>query len=113
MGLVDVSSDKQAHVLRVKSTNDSIALGIELKAAVRAALAEGSGNIIISLDGVTMITSTDLGTLIGASRAVNEKKGRLILCSLHKSVIELLKMTHLDRTFEVVEDEKAAKALVK
>jgi anti-sigma B factor antagonist len=73
---------------------------------------EGYRFLILNLDGVKFIDSTGLGMLIGLSKRLIERSGRLSLICNNFQIKKLLYITGLDEVFHVFTgEEEALKAL--
>jgi anti-anti-sigma factor len=64
--------------------------------------------VVLNLEKVDYLSSFGVATLIGIKRRVEERGGKLILCSVHPVVRELLSMMNLDPLFVFAEDESSA-----
>lgn len=64
--------------------------------------------MVIVLDAVEYLTSTGISVLVGLKRRVEAAGGRLVLVGARAHVIELMRVTHLDRVFEFAADEAEA-----
>jgi anti-sigma B factor antagonist len=56
---------------------------------------------LIDLSDVEFCDSTGLSALLIAERQMRENSGRVKLVGVHKKVLSLLKISHLDRTFQI------------
>ncbi len=73
---------------------------------------EGYRFLILNLDGVKFIDSTGLGMLIGLSKRLIERSGKLSLICNNFQIKKLLYITGLDEVFQVFPGEsEALKAL--
>jgi len=79
-----------------------------LSAALEDLAAKKAGLIIVDLSGVNLITSEGLGVLIRARKDAAEYDGRLVLCGLAGNVLDVFKMTRLDKVFAMYESPSAA-----
>ncbi len=64
--------------------------------------------IILDLGGVSLISSVAMGTLERLTAQVNSRGGRMLLANLRPFVADVLKVTNLDKFFEIhesVEDD--------
>lgn len=61
-------------------------------------------NLIMDFSNVKFLTSAVLGLLIRISKKVYESQGRLRLCGIDAKILEIFKITRLDRVFEIYED---------
>jgi anti-sigma B factor antagonist len=69
----------------------------EVKAALTAAVADGSKYLVVDLSAVPFVDSSGLGALIGGLRAAREAGGDLRLAALNDQAAAVLKLTTLDR----------------
>jgi len=65
-------------------------------------------NILINFEGVDYLSSTMLGKLVVLHKRLVQKKGKLKLCCIKASIREVFEITHLDRVFDIREDERDA-----
>jgi anti-sigma B factor antagonist len=71
-------------------------------------LQKGSNRVLLNLREVDMIDSAGLGELVRTHATIRSHGGRLKLVSPGKSAQELLRLTKLDRVFEIEVDESTA-----
>ena len=64
--------------------------------------------LVIDFSGVQFLTSSVLGLLIRLSRRVYQAEGRLRLCSIDPKILEIFKITRLDKVFEIYKDRQQA-----
>lgn len=79
-----------------------IALAVELRRAVDAAIAAPGGRIVIDLARVEYIDSTGLGALVGAVTKAEAHAKRLVLRSPSRAARTLFARTGLTSSFDVV-----------
>jgi anti-sigma B factor antagonist len=60
--------------------------------------------LIIDFGYVKFLTSSVLGLLIRISKKVYETDGKLRLCSINPKILEIFKITRLDKIFEIYPD---------
>ncbi|MBC8394314.1 MAG: STAS domain-containing protein [Deltaproteobacteria bacterium] len=60
--------------------------------------------LIIEFSNVKFLTSSVLGLLIRVSKKVYESNGKLRLCSIAPKILEIFKITRLDKIFEIYPD---------
>lgn len=67
--------------------------------------------VIVDLRDVALLSSVGLGMLITMHKRCSEGRGKVAVCNLSKELIELIKMTKLDRVFAVADtlDDAIAK----
>ncbi len=70
---------------------------------------QGESRIVLDLADVDFIDSSGLGALVSVLKALGAR-GSLAVCGAGTSVVNLLKLTRMDRVFTVVPDRHAAAA---
>lgn len=60
--------------------------------------------LIVDFSQVKFLTSSVLGLLIRVSKKVYESDGKLRLCSITPKILEIFKITRLDKIFEIFPD---------
>jgi len=61
--------------------------------------------VVLNLEKADYLSSFGIATLIGLKRRIEERGGKLVLCSVHPVVKELLTMMNLLQLFAVADDE--------
>jgi anti-sigma B factor antagonist len=79
-----------------------------LRETVRNFLEHGHNGILLNLEGVDFIDSAGLGELVRTHASVRSRGGHLKLVNPSASVHHLLRITKLDRVFDIVPDEASA-----
>ena len=64
--------------------------------------------LVIDFSNVKFLTSSALGLLIRISKKIYEKNGKLRLCAIDKKIMEVFRITRLDRIFEIFPDQDEA-----
>ncbi len=102
-----------ASALIVKIQVSRVVAGVasEFKEALVACINQGHKKIVLDLGDVTFIDSSGLGALIGSLKAMGGE-GQLVLCSACDAVINMLKLTRMDKVFLIFgTPEEAALAI--
>jgi anti-sigma B factor antagonist len=73
---------------------------------------EGHTRLVVNLTGVRYLSSEVLGILAGLQREVDPVRGRIVLCGLDPLLRDMVRITHLDRVFNIYSDEAEALGLV-
>jgi len=94
------STVKNALVIRVLESRIVADVAPQFKEALVGYVKSGHRNIILDLSSVTFIDSSGLGALIGSLKAMG-KDGELILCGVCDSVVNMLKLTRMDKIFQI------------
>lgn len=66
----------------------------------------GRRNLLVSFKGVDYVASWALGKLVYLNGRVKKVNGRLIVCEVNKTLLELLELTGLNKLIPVVHDEE-------
>jgi anti-sigma B factor antagonist len=69
---------------------------------------EGPRRLLLDLSNVRFLSSNALGILVSLKKKVDAAGGRLRLCGLEPDLLELLRITNLDRIFEMYESREEA-----
>jgi anti-sigma B factor antagonist len=75
--------------------------------ALHAALAAGTGRLVVDLSGVELLDATGLGVLVGTHRRARLAGRQLVLRAASPRVARILRLTRVDR---IIETELAAVA---
>jgi anti-sigma B factor antagonist len=116
-------SEREASVVREREVDGVIILTLErdvkgageitLRRRIAALVAAGRLQIIVDLQHVPYIDSTDLGRLIRAHIAVRQAGGRARVCNVAPKVMTLFKLTRLDTVLDLYPTEAEALAAVR
>lgn len=66
--------------------------------------------LVLNFSEVKFLSSAVLGLLIRVSKKLYESKGQLRLCSIDPKIIEIFRITRLDKVFEIYDDQDSAVA---
>jgi len=80
----------------------------QLNEQVEAQLSAGRRKLVLDFKHVQYISSSMVGVLVATNQSVKKAKGQLILCALNERLLELLKLTRLDKMFKVEPDARSA-----
>lgn len=87
-------------------------LADDLKTKVEAALPSEDARLAIDLSKVDFMDSSGLGALVSLLKRVRPAGGSLALFGVRPSVMEILRLTHLDSVFSTFEGEAEALAFL-
>lgn len=79
-----------------------------LRDTLRAAAADDNPKIVLNLGNVLSIDSAGLGELVSGFTTARSRGGVLKLAAVPRRVEELLRMTSINRIFEIHHDEASA-----
>ena len=80
----------------------------QVNEAIQGKIQAGRRNLILDFKYVEYISSSMIGTLVGAAQNTKKAKGQLILCAVSDKLQELLKLMRLDKMFRVEQDARTA-----
>lgn len=83
--------------------DDGVKDGLAGAVAALANTVQG-GKLILDLHNVTYMRGSDVAALLRAHKRMRETGGIFILCNVQNGVIEVMKLTQLDRVFTIVQD---------
>ena len=75
----------------------------ELRKAVAESIEKGNSKLIIDLGKVTYMNSTAIGALVSAHTSYANRKGKIVLCNVNKSIGNIFVVTKLSMIFQVAE----------
>jgi anti-anti-sigma factor len=73
---------------------------------------KGHTRLVVSFTGVQFISSDVLGVLAALQGKVKPAQGHVTLCGLDPFLRDMVRITHLDRVFEIYNDEVEALGLM-
>jgi anti-anti-sigma factor len=105
----------------IRKQGNTVVVDVEGKLAIGAgvddfrakwseALASGSKVVIVNLTNVPMVDSSGIGTLIRCHSALTSVGGKMKVVGANSVVLHALKVTRLDRVFELHDNEASALA---
>jgi anti-anti-sigma factor len=74
---------------------------------------EGASRLVVNFAGVQHLSSEVLGILAGLQSQFEPRQRRIVLCGLNPLMWEMVRITHLDRVFDVCRDEVEALCLMR
>jgi anti-sigma B factor antagonist len=106
-----ITNQRQFGAITLVDLRGTIDLGeasLTLRRTIRDLVESGRSKIILNLLQVNSIDSAGVGELAGAYVPVKSKGGELKFLNPTKKVHDMLKITQLDKVFEVYADEQTA-----
>ncbi len=73
-------------------------------------IAEKTLNLVVDMSGVDIITSDGLGALIRARKSSGEAGGTVVLSGLQGNILDIFRMTRLDKIFSLYDSVDEAVA---
>lgn len=94
-------------VIRPQDPRIDASIAPEFKRRGLELISMGKGKVIVDLSQVKFIDSSGLGALVSFVKAVG-RNGNIALVGLTPGVKEILRLTRLDRVFQIFSSEKEA-----
>jgi anti-anti-sigma factor len=69
---------------------------------------EGHTRLVVNFTGVRYLSTEVLAILTGLQRKVDPVQGAIVLCGLDPLLRDMVRICHLDRVFDICEDEAEA-----
>ncbi len=98
-----------AHVICPKITEREATI---VEQEVSEAAGQHGWRVAVDMREVTFLASAGIGALVTVNRKAKDGGGAAVLCNVDDQILDVLKLTRLDRLFTIKPDvEGAAKAL--
>ena len=112
--MIEVKIEKNTEIVQVVLKGELVlnnAAGV--KDEVKEKLAEeNEPKVLVDLKDLEFVDSSGLGVLISWFKLANEKKGKIVFCSLSDYVAKIIKIAKLDKILILAEDEEKGKELL-
>ena len=92
------TSGEHAEIIAVAGEIDIATYG-QLRAELIKAVDEGTGSVVVDMEGVGWIDSTGLGTLVGALKRARDKHGTVQVAAAPGRIARHFQVTGLARLF--------------
>jgi len=80
----------------------------ELKKVFGELLGNGKKNFVLDFSNVTYVSSVVLASLVYLLKKTKEVDGNMVICALQKKVDEVIRLTDLDKIFEIYKTKQEA-----
>ncbi|GAA5039827.1 hypothetical protein GCM10011506_39550 [Marivirga lumbricoides] len=97
-----VDKDEKYSLLKIKEEKLDSTVSSSLKSDLITMQAEGVPNIVIDLSDVKYIDSSGLSALLVGNRIFSESGGAFVLASPSEHTEKLIKISQLDKVFDVL-----------
>ena len=104
---IEAEKDNDITILRFNDNRLDSSKAPQIKTEFLKHLAEGSKHLLLNLEKVETADSSGLGALLFGLRQSNNSGGTLKLIALQPRVQSLIKISKLDRIFEIFDDEES------
>ena len=103
---IETRPGPDALIAEVAEARIDAASAIQFKDAMRAAVAEGEGRVVLDLSGVEFIDSSGLGAIVAVMKMLAPER-KLDLAAPTANVQRVLRLTRMDSVFAIHADAEA------
>lgn len=103
------SEENGVLILRVKGRLDAASSPL-LERKINAILEEERLKLLMEFEGVEYLSSAGMRLLLNLTKRLKSKQGRVVISSVNRDVMEVIKMAGFDHILEIFADEKEALA---
>ena len=97
----DTKKNGAATILKIRQRKLDASISPELKGEFLVLCKPQLRELVIDLSNVDFCDSSGLSALLIAERKMRENGGTVKLVGVHKKVLTLIKISHLDRAFQI------------
>lgn len=106
---MELEERKEGHLLIIKLLEKRLdeTITAEFKETVAGWVKRGNQSIVLNLSEVHFMDSSGLGSIIACMKMV-VPTGEFALCGMRETVLNLFRITKMDKLFKIFPDEKEA-----
>jgi len=104
----DVQEDQGVVILTLKGEMVGGPDAVVLSEKLHQLIAEDKAKVVVDMSQVRWMNSSGLGILIGGLNTVRKVRGDLKLCGLTEKPRHLMKITQLDKVFDICNTKEEA-----
>ncbi|WP_299872512.1 STAS domain-containing protein [uncultured Cocleimonas sp.] len=105
---LSITENENITVVTVNESRLDASIAPEFKKQMEEIINNDKDKIILDITEIGFMDSSSLGALVGVLKAMGNN-GKLIVCGASGVVLELFKLTRMDRIFTLSEDMASAK----
>ena len=102
-----IKKENQVTVVTINKTRLDALVAPEFKQKMAQLIDEGNNQIILDISALTFVDSSSLGAMVAVLKLTGSH-GKMVISGATGSVIELFKLTRMDRVFTLVENQEEA-----
>jgi anti-sigma B factor antagonist len=105
------TATRQADGIAVLDVRGRITLGegsLMLRKSISDLIQTGNKRIVLNLDAVEYVDTSGIGELVRIHATLRKLGGQVKLANVHKTLMDVLRMTCLHRVFDIQKDEASA-----
>ena len=104
---VTIQSESNAAVASVEGRLDAVTAP-ELESQLSTVIDDGQTSMILDLSGLEYISSAGLRVLLTAAKKLKTVKGKLVLCNVQETVMQIFEISGFCSILTIVADKEAA-----
>lgn len=110
-----LETKKENGIVIVKPLSESInaAVSTEFKGSLIDIINQGSNFVLLNLSKVGFIDSSGLGAFISILKTIELNNGKVVICEMTPPILNLFKLTRLDRVFTIASNETEGCTILK
>ena len=93
----------------IEETRLDASIAPEFKAAMEEIISSGNNQLIIDISQLSFMDSSSLGAMVSVLKKISAT-GKMVVFGASGTVLELFKLTRMDRIFTLTNDIETAKA---
>src|SRR5262245_7820417 len=105
---IDFKQEGAVVVARVADKRIDASAGPDLKAKCAARIEQGAQKLVLDLTDVEFVDSTGLGAILHVVKRL--PGGGVVLCGCRPTLVDLMRLTRLDRVFKLYPSQAEATA---
>ncbi len=109
---VERAQDGEIQILQLRGSVDALSAS-DLDKTLQAALAAAESRIVVDLSSVDFVSSAGFGSLLAAGRTSRRTGAKMIVCGVHGSAEEAIKVLGIAEFFTMAPDRASALALLR
>ena len=102
-----INNEENITTVKVDETRLDASVAPDFKQKMEDIINEGNDQIILDISKITFMDSSSLGAMVAVLKAMGSH-GKLVIQGASGVVLELFKLTRMDRVFTLKEDAESA-----
>lgn len=103
-----IKEEEDITIVAVSETRLDASIAPEFKTQMEEVIQQGNQNIILEISTISFMDSSSLGAMVGVLKAMGNN-GKLVVSGASGVVLELFRLTRMDRVFTLATDINEAK----
>jgi anti-sigma B factor antagonist len=103
-----IKEDDDVTVVSILDSRLDASIAPEFKAQMEEIIKQGNQQIILDISSISFMDSSSLGAMVAVLKAMGNN-GKLVILGASGVVLELFKLTRMDRVFNLATDLNEAK----